>query len=264
LSALSDVALAFGDARLVELAGQVARFVRRHLWQGGSLLHVWRDGRADIRGLLEDHAYFGLGLLAFYRASLEAWALEWALELADVVERDFHDREGGGYFNTAGTAGGLLLRPKSFVDGATPSESAAAAELAWWAARYRSDSAAADAALASLQGVEQGAAAAPQAFGTALRLLAMQAQGEREVVLVAASGSAELQAAAAAVRRGARASDVVLHVGDTRHPLARLPLAQGRVDDAPPSGLTAYVCNGGVCRLPVSDPAQLGSLLSGS
>ena len=262
LSALAEAAAAFSDPRLAAMAAEVAAFVRRHLWRDGALLHVWRDGRAEVGGLLEDHAFLGLGLIAYYRVSLEPFALQWALELADIVERDFRDEDGGGYFNTASGKGGLLLRPKGFVDGATPSENSAAAELAWWAARYRSDRAAADAALSSLRGVERGAEAAPQAFGSALRLLAMEAAGEREVVLVAPSDSPALEAAMSEVRRLARPSDVVLQLDDAGHPLAGLPLAEGRVGDSPPAGLGAYVCHAGVCRLPVAEPAELAALLS--
>src|SRR5690606_27231391 len=188
----------------------------------------------------------------------EPWALRAALELADEVERSFR-AENGGYFSTGADSdgAGLIVRPMGVLDGATPSENAAAAELAWWAARYRSAPEAAERATAALLGVAEGAGTAPQAFGTALRLLSLDAAGEREVVLVAPKDAPELEAAMAVLRRLARPADVVLHLDSSAHPLADLPLAAGRVSDTQPKGLTAYVCRGGVCRLPVTEVSEL-------
>ncbi|HZJ10528.1 MAG TPA: thioredoxin domain-containing protein [Trueperaceae bacterium] len=261
ITALAEAGTAFADERLLEMAGDVARFVRANLWRDGRLHHVWRAGETKVDGLLEDYAFLGLGLVAYYRASLEPWALLWALEFADEVEERFRDVVGGGYFNTASDAAELLMRPKGYLDGATPSENAAAAELSWWAARYRSDREAQARALTALQGVDDGAGTAPQAFGTALRLLAMEATAEREIVLVAGADSAALAGALASVSSLVRPADVVLQLDDATHPLAQLALAEGRVAGEVQGYLTAYVCSGGVCDLPVHDATELTRLL---
>ena len=262
MTALAEAGMAFGDRRLVALAGDIGRFVNANLVRDGRLVHAWRAGEARVTGLLEDHAYFGLGLIAYYRASLEPWALHWALELADEIDSRFRDENGGAYFST-GRDHGLIVRPKGLLDGATPSENSAAAELAWWTARYRSDAAAAERALGALQGVSEGASAAPQAFGSALRLLSLDAGAEREIVLVAAEDAPELPAALEVVNRLARPDDVVLQLDTAAHRLAGLPLAAGRVSGETPVGVTAYVCRGGVCRLPVTQVGELERLLRG-
>ena len=262
ITALAEAGTTFDDPDLISLAGDIARFVTANLWREGQLLHVWRGGDARVGGLLEDHAFFGLGLVAYYRASLEPWALRAALELADEIERGFA-ADNGGYFSTAAERDGaaLIVRPMGLLDGATPSENAAAAELAWWAARYRSAPEAAERATAALLGVAEGAGTAPQAFGSALRLLSLDAADQREIVLVAAADAPELAAALAVVRRWGRPGDVVLQLSSTVHPLADLPLAAGRVTAAEPTSLSAYVCRGGVCRLPVNEANELERLL---
>src|SRR5690606_11429479 len=120
LAGLADAGRLLGDRRATRLAGKLARFLYRHVWRDGKLLHVWRKGEARVEGLLEDYAYVGLGLLAYHRASLEPWALTWAFELADACEERFADAESGGYFSTASDAEPLLVRPKAQTDGATP------------------------------------------------------------------------------------------------------------------------------------------------
>lgn len=272
---LADVGRLMDDRRATELAGRIARFLRRNLWRDGRLLHVWRAGDARVEGLLEDYAYLGLGLLAYYRASFEPWALEWAFELADACAARFADPDGGGYFSTASDAERLLVRPKGQTDGATPAESVAAAELVWWVARYRSDGAAQDAALRGVRPGEEAVKAAPQAFSSAVRLLHAAAMAQREVVMVAAApagaaqqGGAALADLVAAFRRYDDGASVVLVVTGPDHPLATLPLLEGRVprptDDegAAAGGARAFVCEGGVCDLPVEDGTALSALLA--
>ncbi|HET8985192.1 MAG TPA: DUF255 domain-containing protein, partial [Trueperaceae bacterium] len=260
LAALADAGRLLGDERALSLARRLSSFLHRHLWRGGRLFHVWREGEARVEGLLEDYAYTGLGLLALYRATFEPWLLAWAFELADQCESRFADVEGGGYFTTASDAEPLLIRPKGQTDGSTPSESVAASELVWLAARYRSDVATADRAVDWLRGVEQGVRVAPQAFASCLRLLAKVARPAREVVLVGVAGSAELADLVTVFRAHDDGTDVVLVVTGTGHPLAGLPLLEGRVGPTN-EGARAYVCHDGVCDLPVGDAPGLSALL---
>jgi uncharacterized protein YyaL (SSP411 family) len=260
LAALADAGRLLGDERALTIARQLATFLRRHLWRDGRLYHVWREGEARVEGLLEDYAYTGLGLMALYRATFEPWALTWAFELADQCQARFADAQAGGYFTTASDAQPLLVRPKGQTDGATPSESVAATELVWLAARYRSDVATADAALAWLSGVEQGLRVAPQAFASALRVLVQAARPAREIVLVGAAGSPDLAELVAAFRELDDGVDVVLLVTGPEHPLAKLPLLEGRTG-RPGGAALAYVCHDGVCDLPIGHAPGLSTLL---
>src|SRR5690606_34748771 len=94
LSALSDAGRLLGVAPALANAKRLATFLRRHQWQRGRLLHVWRQGEARVEGLLEDYAFLGLGLLAYHRATFDTWALTWAFDLADQCQSRFADRAG--------------------------------------------------------------------------------------------------------------------------------------------------------------------------
>ena len=217
-----------------------------------------------VEGLVEDYAYVGLGLLDLYRATLEGEYLAWALELARQVAERFHD-QGGGYFSTAADMQRLVVRPKGYVDAATPSENAAAAELVWWAARYLDDGELAEQARAALAGIEPAVLQAPQAFSSSLRVLLQQEGPQREVVFAGVPGSPELDELLARWRRYDDGSALVLLVGSAGEWPAELPLAQGRTlpdgAAAAKAAAAAYVCEGGACRLPASDPVAFEEAL---
>ena len=257
LSALATAGTEMAAPRLHDLALDLARFLvaRR---EGGELTHAWREGEARVKGLLEDHAYLGCGLIDLYRATLRPWLLVEALRLAREVEELFADPEGGGWFDAAEGAGGAPARLKSHADGATPSRYAAAARLAWWAGRYLSDGGLQERALAALTPLLPAAAQAPQAFASVLVTLREAARTGREVVVVGAREDPEVAATLAAAREAARGDGALLPLlldpadeEGGRHPLAGLPLAEGRYPPRAP--LTVYVCRHGACDLPVHD-----------
>ncbi len=261
IGALADAGVRLADLRLVELAAAAADSVKAASWLDGRLWHSWRGGEIRVEGLLEDYAYLGLGLLALYRATFDASHLVWALQLADAVSRRFADSEEGGYFSTAVDAEALLVRPKGFMDAATPSENAAGAELVWWAARYRDDAAALVASEAAMNGLAEAITQAPQAFASSLSLLRLQVSRPREVVLVGRRGDAALEGLLAQVRADRDRGLLVLLVDGTSAELVGLALAEGRLGALERGGAEAFVCEGGACRLPVSTPEELAEQL---
>ena len=257
LGALASAGRRLAEPELLDIARANARYLRARHWHDGRLWHMWRQGQRSVEGLVEDYAYVGLGLLELYRATLESEHLEWALALARQVMERFHD-PAGGFFSTAADMQRLVVRPKGYVDAATPSENAAAAELVWWAARYTDDAAMAAAARGALEGVEPAVLQAPQAFSSSLRVLLLQEGPQREVVLAGEPGTAALDELLARWRRYDDGSAVVLLVDGEEAVTLALPLAAGRAQAASSrvdgAGATGYVCEEGVCRLPAEAP----------
>ncbi len=260
LRALAAAGTHLAAPELHELALANARFLRHELYREGRLHHVWRAGASRVEGLLEDYAFVGLGLIELYRATPEPWLLSWAFELADAVQSRFAAPEGG-FYSTASDAEALLTRPLGVVDGATPSENAAAAELVWWVGRYRTDAALESRARDAVGGLREAAVAAPHAFVSTLALLDRMERRAPELVVV---GEGPAAAALLEVARELPLEDVaLLHVAGPGHELAGLPLLTGRLGgEGSEPGATAYLCVGGACRLPARSPAELRSQLA--
>ncbi|KAA8543140.1 hypothetical protein F0562_021365 [Nyssa sinensis] len=107
----------------MEVAEKAASFIRRQLYnqQTRRLQHSFRNGPAKAPGFLDDYAFLISGLLDLYEFGGAIFWLAWAIELQDIQDELFLDREGGGYFNTPGEDPSVLLRVKEDHDGAEPS-----------------------------------------------------------------------------------------------------------------------------------------------
>jgi uncharacterized protein YyaL (SSP411 family) len=255
LAALADAGRILKRRDYLELATRNAEFVRRELYRDGRLVHSYKNGQAKIAGLLEDYAYYGLGLVALYRATFESRWLLLAFELAERIVAHFHDPQGG-FYSTADDAEALIVRPKSYFDSPNPSENAATAELLLTLARYghmpEGEALAADV----LKPMTEAMRKQPSGFGTMLCVLQGLLSPPREVALFGDREADDTRALLEVLERRPLPHAAVALVEGPNDPLvARLPFLQGRgrLDGK----ATAYLCEGGACRLPVTTPEEL-------
>jgi len=136
LAAFAEAGRVLGDLDYIATAEANAAFVRDTVWNNGRLLHTYKNGGARIDGLLEDHAYYALGLIELYKATGNLAHLDWARELFEQIVLRFHDEDGGGFFETPEDGETLVLRQKPMFDAPTPSGNGATALLAATLARY--------------------------------------------------------------------------------------------------------------------------------
>ena len=218
-----------------------------------------RDGEAgDSPGVLEDYADVAEGLLALHGATGGARYARAAGELLDVVLERFVDDEGG-FYDTADDVEKLFSRPQDPTDNAVPSgRSAAAGALLSYAAltgsrRHR------EAAERALVPVGLLAEKAPRFAGWGLAVGEALLAGPLEIAVV---GDPDDPATGELVRTALVHAPLgaVLSRGDGLDD-GGVPLLRDRVrvDGRP----TAYVCEGFVCRLPVTSPDDLRDLLAG-
>ena len=254
LAAVAEAARVFGDPHLREIAERNARFVRERMWSNGALLHTYKAGVARIEGMLEDYAYYGLGLIELYQLTGERDHLDWANHLLDVIVARFHDDEGGAFFETAEGAEELLFRQKPRFDQATPSGGASAARLALMLQRYglRTDGEAiAREVVAGVQGLILDAATG---FGATLQVIDLLASPPRELAIVGAP-----EARAPFERAVAERFLPGLALAPAAEPNG-IPLLEGR--ESAEGGATAWLCENMVCQLPAGSPQQLGGQLN--
>ncbi len=264
ISAYARGARVLGEPALAERAAQAATFVweRLHDAKSGALTRRWRDGEAGIAGQLDDYAYYALGLVDLYQATLDPLWLARAVDVTEAMVARFWDEEDGGFFESPAGDPHVKVRMKDGFDGAEMAgNSIAALDLQllgtlldrrdWQAKAGRTFDHYA-------RRLARGAAAMPQ------MLVAMElAQATpRHIVIAGRPGDADTRALIAEFDRRLLPHDVLLLAdgGARQQALAKLapfvaPLArQG-------GKATAYVCVDFACRLPTTDRTAFAAQL---
>ncbi|WP_306369208.1 thioredoxin domain-containing protein [Nocardiopsis sp. CC223A] len=258
IAGLAEAGILLERPDLVAAAREAAELLLSVHLRGGRLVRTSRDGAAgDSPGVLEDYADVAEGLLALHGATGEARYARVAGELLDVVLERFVDE--GGFHDTADDAEKLFNRPQDPTDNAVPSgRSAAAGALLSYAAltgsqRHR------EAAERALVPAGLLAEKAPRFAGWALAVGEALLSGPLEIAVV---GDPDDPDTGELVRTALVHAPLgtVLSRGDGLDD-GGVPLLRDRVrvDGRP----TAYVCEGFVCRLPVTSPDDLRELLTG-
>src|ERR1700690_25943 len=96
--------------------------------RGDRLGHSWREGKLKFPGLASDLAAMIRAALALYEATGQQAYLDRALEWQRALDRDYLNPDTGTYYLTAADAEGLVIRPASTADEATPNHNAVAAQ----------------------------------------------------------------------------------------------------------------------------------------
>jgi uncharacterized protein YyaL (SSP411 family) len=217
--------------------------------RGDRLGHSWRQGQLKFPGLASDFAAMIRAALALYEATGKKPYLDQALAWQRALDRDYADA--GTYYLTAADAEGLVIRPASTADEATPNHNAVAAQnlirLAVLAGEHRF--------------LEQAdrliAAIAPQAVENLYMHMALLNAVDlrlRTAEIVVTGEGAPAQALLAAARASSPLNRIVLHAGSAQALPAQHPArAKVAATDKP----LAFVCVGETCSLPIADPAGL-------
>ena len=221
-----------------------------------NLHRTWKPGHAArLNGYLEDYANVADGLVAVYEATFDARWLTAAIELADVILREFGDADHGGFFDTSTRHESLITRPKDVFDNATPSGNSVAADVLLRLALLTDRSAYRDAAEGVLRLVHEPMLRYPLGFGRALNALDFFLDQPREVAIVGPPQAEATRALRRAVFEPFVPNKVVAGAG------ADIPLLEGR--ELRNGSAAAYVCQHYVCQAPTSDPDELRKLVAG-
>ena len=226
----------------------------------GRIGHAWRLGRISAAGLLDDQASMARAALALHEATGAASYLADAVALAEAAEHWF-GAPGSGYFTSAADAADLPLgpeaRPRTAGDNVTPSGNGIMAEVLArlyhltgappWRAR-------AETVLRAFGGLGDRLSACPTLLAAADLL-----EEGAVVVVVGPSDDAANQALCAAVLAAPDPAVCLLRASSAAdlpplHPAHGKPAPSG-------GGSAAYLCRGGVCGLPLTDPQTLASRL---
>jgi len=257
LAAVAEAARIFDDTEKAKtfhtLAIRSGEFLLNNLRPDDHLRRSWRDGKATNEVFLEDYASLTLGLLELYQTDFDNHWFTSALELADEMIERFSDPDGG-FFDTPSDGETLVIRPKDLQDNATPSGNALACEALLKLAAFTDNGSYRDLAEKTLKTVAEASVRYPTAFARWLSAADFSLGNVKQVAVLGDPEDENFGALVNAVQTEFRPNVVVaasLYPPEKEAPplLAERPLVNGK-----PS---AYVCEGFVCRQPVTDVVDL-------
>ena len=121
IAALARAGRTLSELRYVEAAEQAATYILQNMRDAdGGLYRTMREGRAKIAGFLEDYAFFIHGLIELHHSQPTGKWLDEAVVLMRQASARFATKEGG-YYDTLADQRDLLVRTRSFYDGAISS-----------------------------------------------------------------------------------------------------------------------------------------------
>ena len=254
IHALAEVGVVLERADALEAARAAASFILAEMSQeNGFLFRSYKDGRARFNAYLEDYAALARGLVALYESTFELRWLAEAVRLTQIMQAQFADGDGGGFFQTGMAHEQLVVRRKDFIDNAIPSGNSMAAELLLRLAKLTGNDAYRSEAARIFQIMAAAMAQQPTGFGRMLTALDDLVGPSQEIAVVGSLADARTQLLLQEVRRHYLPHSVVaLKEPDGESPL---PLLEGRslVEGQP----AAYVCENYACRLPVTSMEAL-------
>ena len=109
------------ENKYLQQAERSAQFILDNMVKKGRLYRSWKEGAAYIPAYLDDYSFFISSLIDLFEWTGNIKWLQEAIKLDQVLEKDFEDKEHGGFFMTGQDYESLLVREKPLYDGAEPS-----------------------------------------------------------------------------------------------------------------------------------------------
>ncbi|MGE0060443.1 MAG: thioredoxin domain-containing protein [Xanthobacteraceae bacterium] len=260
IAALVNAGVLLDEPSWIDMAACAFAFIAGNMTRGEEndqrLGHSWREGQLLYPGLASDHTAMIRAALALYEVKGDSAYLDQARRWQTALDRHYADPDTGGYYLTADDAEGLLLRPHSTADDATPNHNAVAAQNLVRLAALAGDDVARAQADRLFNGVLSAAGNNLFAHVALLNALDLRLHGS-EIVITGQDDAAQALARAA-----------------LKHPFIARIVLRAAADDLPAShpaqekiraatGSAAFICVGERCSLPMTDVAQLSQVVDG-
>jgi len=261
LQTLAEAGRYLNQSRYTRMAQENAEFLLDALRRDdGRLLRAWRQGKTSQLAYLADYGALIIGLLALYQTDENERWYRAARTLTEDMLDLFYDPQDG-FFDTGHDQEELLYRPQEIQDNATPSGSALAATALLLMAGYEINLEWHDIAVDTTKAQQELYKRQPIGFGQWLQAADLIVGPLQEIAIVGPESDHGRQA-------------LVDTLWDTYRPRAIGAVSDLPVNDRSPTVLhdrplqdgkaTAYVCQGTVCKPPVTDPDALQTELNPS
>lgn len=122
ISALIKAYNVFQNEEYLSTAINAFNFIKNNLITTEfQLYHRYKDGEVKFDGFLDDYSFLIQASLDLFETTAEPNYLKLAIELNNVLMKNFWDDFSGGYFFTSSLSEKLISRQKQLYDGAIPS-----------------------------------------------------------------------------------------------------------------------------------------------
>ena len=254
IAAMANAGVVFEQPKWNDTARRAFDFVRGEMTGAdGRLLHGWRAGRARHPANVDDYANLCRAALALHEATGDAGFLSQARNWVAVLDRHYWDETGGGYFFAAKDTEGLIARAKTAADSAVPAGNGTLVGVLTRLAILTGEEAYRRRAEAIVETFSGEVARNFFPLATLLNNVELL-EKPLQIVIVGVRKDPVFQSLLRAAYNLSLPTRIVL----TLPPGASLPV------DHPASGKdvvggkpTAYVCDGPICSLPVTNPQAL-------
>jgi uncharacterized protein len=255
IAALVNAGLIFDEPSWIGLATRAFDFTAGAMVRRDRLGHSWRAGKLKFPGLASDFAAMIRAALALYEATGRVAYLTRALEWQHALDRDYANAETGTYYLTAADAEGLVIRPASTADEATPNHNAVIAQNLVRLAVLAGDDTWRDKADRLIAAIAPLAAENLYMHMALLNAVDLRLRAA-EIVVTGEGDRAEALLTAARCR--SPLDRIVLHAASQE---SLSPTHPARAKIAAATAPQAFVCVGETCSLPVTDPAGLDAAI---
>ncbi len=251
LKGLVDSFRALGYEPIRDQAVTLGNFLRDKMLKDGKLFHSYKDGKATIKGFLEDYAAVAEGWVALYQISFDEQWLHLAEKLLDETIANFYDEADGFFFFTDAQAEELIARKKEIIDNVIPSSNSILAQALYQAGILLNREDFVEKADAMLNKMSRLLRTDIQVATNWASLYAQRASPTAEIVIVGPDYEN--------LRKNFDRFFVPNKVMAGAESSSNLPLLEGRT--AVDNRTTIYVCFNKTCQLPVYSVEEALKLL---
>jgi uncharacterized protein len=251
IAALANASQMLAEPSWLDMAERAFAFIAGAMTRGDRLGHSWREGQLKFPGLASDFAAMIRAALSLHEATGRQSYLDQALAWQRALDRDYADADTGTYYLTAADAEGLVIRPASTADEATPNHNAVAAQNLIRLALLTGDDGWRQKADRLIAAIAPATVDNLYMHMALLNAVDLRLRAAQIVVTGEGAGADALLAAARAIPSFDR---IVLHAPSAEALPPSHPAQQQVKASREPQ---AFICIGETCSLPVTDSAGL-------
>ncbi len=260
ISAMARAGRVFNDPERIQKAERALSFVFDNLGtEDGRLLRRWREGEARYKGYLFDYTSIANACCELYEATFDSQYLFRARDLMQVVENQFRS-DTGAYYETPADGEDLIVRQISGYDGVEPSGNSNACmvllKLSAWLLDLEYESRAENIFLAFYDDISE--------YGLnssfMMQALHLYAAAIKEVAIIGARGDDRTPDFLELAQKRFFPNAVFAFAYEDDADKDNVPLLAGKTTVG--GKTTAYVCERGTCKAPVTSVEELAGQLN--